>query len=365
MVLFFGIVALIASTWLMLKLRKQRAFRGEAMVLQGRGFERSLRHHKSSTTLELGLSGSRGLELRIQKEDAFARFLASMNIGRDATCGDRALDRLLLFETDDPRVTHWLRNNSVARAAIGEIFDAGAHRLSAYDGRLWISLSGPKKQTDGEALSQRLAQPLIALLDSIPDSLNGKHERSLFHYGRALILLALSGGLGVTAVLMFFAHVVPKFPQHAQGFGLYATASLVSVLIGAVLWWFAAQWIKDSARARPVLIDLALVGFTSFVVICSISAGLLNVALASAPAFTEEVTAVAVVREQSRRKRRRGSSYFVELPLLHEGQVPANRYRLSAGEFARLQTGQRVRVETQRGFFGVYFMRGAPEPVQP
>lgn len=363
MVIFFGIVALLVSTWLMLRLRRERAFRGERVELRGYVVERTVRTHKGRTTLSLGVA-SGNAELSVKPEDAFARFLKTLNIGRDVTCGDRRLDERLLFESDDPRVVLWLKSASEAREAIGAVFDLGAERLMAHGGRIWATFNAKTSEIDVDVVSVQLAVALHKLAASMPGTITGPHERSVFHAGRALFLLALSGGMGIAAAVMFFAHVATKYPQHVQGFGMYAAASLISMLIGAVLWWLAAQWIKDSARARPVLIDLALIGLTSFVVIGTVSVGNLNVLLASGPSMVEEVTAGALIRRESRRKRRRSStSYYIELPALQDGKVPANRYALSASDYAALHTGARVRVESQRGFFGPYFLLRAPQKV--
>jgi hypothetical protein len=363
MVIFFGLLALVLSTAIMLKLRQQRAFRGESTRLTTPDgpltVERKYRVHKGRAQLTLGLAGSRGVEMQVQPEDFFGRLLRSMNVGRDAHVGDRRLDEELLFETDDPRVVRWLQSSPEARAAISALFARGIARLMAYQGRIWVELRKPAADiSDLDALSRDLCKSLAQIIASIPKELSGRHESAVFHAGRALALLAFSAGLLVSAVVMLMGQAATRFPQHAAGFQLYAIAHIGSLLFGLLLWWLAARWIKDSARARAVLAELLIVGVSAFSVVGAVSIGQANIVLATAP-IVKEIVAIEAVQVTTGRSRRgrRSKSYYVHLPALHEGQIPAGRYRINQQDYHSFKQGMLVEVESRRGLLGYYFVQ--------
>lgn len=368
MVLFFGLVALIAATLLSLRWRRLREFRVTPQSFDlgdGRRVDLLLRvrKHKGRYQQQIGIVGSRGLDLHAEPEDWLARAFKAIGVGRDLSCGDAHLDALLMLESDDPRSRYWLRHDSAARTGLAEVFALGAEALTAYDGRIWVSFSGRVSHLDDSPERHRaVARALQDMLANLPGTLARAHEDVGMRQARAVLLLALSTGLAVAAFSVMLTQAATRFPQQVGATGMYLGAALLLLLIGLGLWRLAAGWMGDSARARVVLAELGSVGLVGFVALGTQSVGLANLSLSSAPVVTETVAVDEVYTQRSGGARRnKGIRYYLSLPALQDGRIPATAWRIDADLYGRLQRGDQVRVRTQRGLFGVYAMTSAPE----
>lgn len=371
MVLFFGLVALIAATLLSLRWRRLREFNVTPQAFDLGDGQRVLllirvSKHKRRYRQQIGIAGSRGLDLHAEPEDWLARVFKAIGVSRDLSCGDARLDQCLMLESDDPRSRYWLRHDSAARTGLEAVFDLGADALTAYDDRIWASFSGSLDQLDDSPQRHRaVAAVLQRMAASVPDTLARAHAEVHSRQTRALTLLAISTGLGIAAISMVLIEAASRFPQSVGATSMYTASVLGWLVFGVLLWRLAAGWIGDSARARVVLLELGTVGLCGFVVSGAVLVGQANVALSSAPLMQEEMRVERVYSQTSHRRRgRRSTSYYLELPALHEGQIPARSWRIDADLHAQLQAGDTVRVSTQEGFFGVYLLTQAPELVR-
>jgi hypothetical protein len=348
----------------MLNFRRERAFKGQASTVQVDG--KNLRilsqfsKQKHSARLQVGVLGTQHLQLRVEREGVFGQVLRRLGVGHELTVGAADLDRDLLFESDDPRAGEWFRSSSIARDAVRELFALGAEKLLAYDNTIRAEFAG-KDIDDDVHFKTQVAAPLRQLSLDVGERFASKCATSNRLAQRALLVLALSSGLLIAALLMFFRHATAYFPAHADAGSLYSMAFFVGTGLGFALWWIAAQWLKDSSRARVVLLELGTVGIGSCVAFTMLSAASLNVSLARAPEFKEVVTTASTYTTTSRR-RRGGSSttYYLRLPALHDGAIPARSYRVSSSDYHTVRAGTPMNVVSQRGAFGRYFVVRMP-----
>jgi|GEM_PF-2743692 len=77
-------------------------------------------------------------------------------------------------------------------------------------------------------------------------------------------------------------------------------------------------------------------GLVSFLFAGAAYTGKANIAYASAPVQTESVQIIDTVA----RRRRRGNSFYVDLPTLAQGSLAASRMRIDYSDYQRYRSGQ-------------------------
>jgi hypothetical protein len=367
MIFFFGLIALLGSSYLAYKLRKERSFRGsqERMVTHTGeviAYEYDKRTHKGTSTHRLGIAVNSAVDLRIEHEDMFGRFLRSLGVGRDVQVGNSSLDVRYLFESDDPRVEAWLKGDSEARATLSTLMAMDVARFNAHDRRMWVTLV---RKHDQEIPKLELLQSLWALAQRAP-ALIGEHARTLAGRVKASVLLAISMGLVIAALLQGLGALVPDFPRLMHPTGFYWSAFGCALALGLLLLWLAARWIGDSSRARVVLAELSTVGLIAFVAWATFSSGSINVALAPSEVHLEHTTiAGAYTRQRRSRRGGRSTSYYFVFPTFDHGRIEGFTLKVPSNVYVQFAEGDQVLVKWQHGLLGAPFVVDAPIPRQP
>jgi hypothetical protein len=369
MIFFFGLVAFLAAMFFSFHLRREFAFQGskESILLDSGArcvVESKFEQHKGNYTHTIGIIVARGLELRVEPEGSFSRWLASLRIGRDIKTYNTMLDRDLLFESDDPRVASWLAADKRTHEIFRAIFELKPTRFVAHQGRIWLCFKGAlgdfafASKTDTAVLAQ-VAELLRQLGQCIPETLVGPSVISVTKRAKAMLLLAVSSGFVGLALLLGVAQLKSNFPALAQPWRFYGGAFGIAILTGLMLLWAAARWISDSARARIVLLELATMGLVGFVLSVGLTLAHVNLALANTPAVTEVVNVESVYE----RRVKRGNRYYVRLVSLADGTVEPAALSINNLQFYALERARRARVQWQMGYFGQLVVLGAPEPI--
>jgi hypothetical protein len=365
MVFGLGLVAFFAAFFLAMTLRREYAFKGALQKVNrpdqpSFDVEVDYKTHKQSYSQRIGIRGAKAVSLRVEDEGTVSRFLKKIGVGRDILCGDPLLDHRLVIESDDPRVARWLKTDPQALEALHRIFALRPQKLVAFQGRLWLLFKGQIAQADQSFdFVTRVALALRALVDRVPSQLVGEHGDNLAKNAKAMLLLALSMATAIAAAVSGLAHVTQHFPQHVTPASLYFGVLPFAIASGLLLLWIAARWMRDSARARVVLLELSTVGLIGFIVLFLIMAGRANVAFASEPAVQEVVELQGVY---SRRGRKGGTSYYVRLSEMASGKIPATEFKIGYEDHHRLLNKGTARVEWQLGALGQYVLLTVPEP---
>ena len=351
MFLFFGIVAFGAAAWLSYNMRREFAFHGtkQQVEISGKRFlvESKFEERKSRYLQTIGIAGSKGLELRVAREGALSRWLASIGIGRDIKTGHSFLDREFVFESDDPRAIRWLSDDKQIHATIVAILRLVPQQLIAHEGRIWLVFEGALADADqSKFFLARVADLLSQFAGSVPEQIVGKNTISLAKKAKAMTLLAVSTGLATAATLLGLHQYIGHFPALTDPWKFYWLAGAFGLFSGLVTLWCAARWIGDSARARVVLMELASVGLASWIVLSATLLAYGNRHWSRQP-VVQEIVDVATYSKRGRS----GSRFYLRLGNLADGRVDCTAIRIDQDTYQSLTRAQKAQVRWQKGFF--------------
>jgi hypothetical protein len=220
--------------------------------------------------LLFGVSGVREYSFTIKNETWYDRFFKRFKISNEIQTGDSEFDDLVYVLSDNSLLHEKLVSSEAIRIAIKNIFNFGVSKgytvkkLECRNGRLWIkcSIQNNFSETNVRGL---IARPLLPQFFAIAKELNQINAKDYNRWldpfvFKSLVVLGISTGLAVNAVVQLFRTWLGDFPFIVDINVLVFHSILLGILIITGLIIFTLWWLKNSSRTHIVLLEIFTIG---------------------------------------------------------------------------------------------------------
>jgi hypothetical protein len=344
-----GLLSLAGIAFLLARARWNVDWRGQA---SGPGRVKRFTNKGRLNLLRVGLQTPSELDFELKRETWFDRLAKSIGISQEPQLGNRSFDELVYVLGDDPRLVAKLRQDSALLPGLQRLVGLSAHgfvfkRLVCRRGQLWVDLRPVGKTPDEPAAIAWALEELQQLSSALP-ALPAYRQRSLDRrFLHTVIVLGISGGLALNAIVQLLRMVVSHFPFTVDTSQLWSYALLLAGAIVCALVFATLLLLGRSARLHLVLVEVLLFG----------SLGALGTAFVELRDFNMEADRGTPVELAStvlakRVSHGKSNSYFLDLADW-TGAGGSRRIEVSPSDFDLYTVDMQVRVRQWPGALGV------------
>ncbi|WP_319557505.1 hypothetical protein [Thiomicrorhabdus sp.] len=310
-----------------------------------------------NSELKIGIPTPEKYNFSLKREEQIDRFFKKVGLSVEHQTGDKTFDQHIYIASDDSHLHEQLTHNKELSNFILEQFNDQSNysveEIIGNSGFLWIKLKVPN-DFDGMDVVETARTYVPMLYDlskkfSSPSSQSTTRDPFII---KAIIILAISSGLAINGFIQFFRISLDKIP-----FTLDRTDVIFdSIIIGGGMTFILAAaaifFLKRSARAHLVLIEIFLVGFLGSV--STSFAGLrdVNMEFDTNPAQEYQVEVLDKWSESSRRS----TSYYIQTRDW-TGENYTRDILISSDFYNKLSHGSKLKVTQSSGYLNYRWVK--------
>lgn len=301
-------------------------------------------------------------DFTVRRERSLDRFFVRVGLSSEPTVGDVVFDDNVYVMSDDARLQAVLRREPALRDALfALIHEVDADLLQVrcvrcLQGRIWVDAkpgqqAQPSFENSAQAVLASLRLAASLLERPVRVSAQEGFDRSVFP---AAVLLGIASGLAINGGLQLLRLGVMREPFVLDGRVLMASALVCGLLTTVALLIVCVVFLRGSARAHVVALELLLVGLFGCVATSYAELRDFNIEADAARPIVVDVP----IRDRSAYRCGKGGRQTCRVLRLQAFDgLPQQELRVSAQTYERFMDTQVARLTIGPGRLGFRWLR--------
>lgn len=241
---------------------------GKIVLFDNASYEfKKKKNRNGIVSLKIGVQTDKKLNFMLRRENWWDRYFKSIKLTKEYQVGWKKFDDEIYIVSDSEAISKGFLNNKGTQKLLLKLFRSGfdnrisISKMQCNSGRLWVEINSFGSLKSEKEEFELIARELYVIADKLKNIDIKKHGRSDPYFIKSSLILAISSGLLINAIIQVSRINIFVMPITLDRVGLAAFSILGGTVITAILAASAWYLLNKTSRAHIVLLEIVTLGY--------------------------------------------------------------------------------------------------------